>query len=171
MTIYRSASLFIGLALLAGPFCLPAAAHAAEAGSAALDFELSDGRAFVRLADLPKRVTVVNFWRSDCPPCVREMPLLADTARQGKSQVVAIALQRPYETANAPGGVLAALQAPVQLLHGPSEPRGLLARFGNPAGALPYTVVLDAQRRTCARQTGEVTADWLNAAIHRCTRT
>ena len=51
MTIYRSASLFIGLALLAGPFCLPAAAHAAEAGSAALDFELSDGRAFVRLAD------------------------------------------------------------------------------------------------------------------------
>ncbi len=145
--------------------------HAAEAGSAALDFELSDGRAFVRLADLPKRVTVVNFWRSDCPPCVREMPLLADTARQGKSQVVAIALQRPYETANAPGGVLAALQAPVQLLHGPSEPRGLLARFGNPAGALPYTVVLDAQRHPCARQTGEVTADWLNAAIHRCTRT
>lgn len=114
---------------------------------------------------------MVNFWRSDCPPCVREMPLLADTARQGKSQVVAIALQRPYETANAPGGVLAALQAPLQLLHGPSEPRGLLARFGNPAGALPYTVVLDAQHRTCARQTGEVTADWLNAAIHRCTRT
>lgn len=85
MTSNRSASLLIGLALLAGPFCLPAAAHAAEAGSAALDFELSDGRAFVRLADLPKRVTVVNFWRSDCPPCVREMPLLADTARQGKS--------------------------------------------------------------------------------------
>ena len=101
MTSNRSASLLIGLALLAGPFCLPAAAHAAEAGSAALDFELSDGRAFVRLAELPKQVTVVNFWRSDCPPCVREMPLLADTARQGKSQVVAIALQRPYETANA----------------------------------------------------------------------
>ena len=171
MTIYRSASLFIGLALLAGPFCLPAAAHAAEAGSAALDFELSDGRAFVRLADLPKRVTVVNFWRSDCPPCVREMPLLADTARQGKSQVVAIALQRPHETAAAPAAVQAALQPPLQALQGPNEPRGLLARFGNPRGALPYTVVLDAQRRACARQIGEVTPDWLAAAIHRCTRT
>lgn len=167
----RFASQFLGLALAAGSLALTGAAGATDGDSQALDFELSDGHAFVRLAELPKQVTVVNFWRSDCPPCVREMPLLAGTARQGKSQVVAIALQRPYETANAPGGVLAALQAPVQLLHGPSEPRGLLARFGNPAGALPYTVVLDAQRHPCARQTGEVTADWLNAAIHRCTRT
>ncbi|MFN4325445.1 MAG: TlpA family protein disulfide reductase [Azonexus sp.] len=171
MTSHRSASLLFGLAALAGPFCWPADLHAAEAGGAALDFELSDGRAFVRLADLPKQVTVVNFWRSDCPSCVREMPLLAEAARQGPSQVVAIALQRPYETAHAPDGVLAALQPPVRLLHGPGEPRGLLARFGNRTGALPFTVVLDAQRRACARQTGEVTADWLNTAIHRCSPT
>ena len=106
----------------------------------------------VDLAEFKGKPMVVNLWATWCPPCVREMPLLADTARQGKSQVIAIALQRPYETANAPGGVLAALQAPVQLLHGPSEPRGLLARFGNPAGALPYTVVLDAQRQLFAAQ-------------------
>lgn len=171
MILSRSTSLRFGLALLAGPFSWPLAAHAAEKGSPALDFELSDGSVFVRLSTLPSRTTVVNFWRSDCPPCVRELPLLAASAGQGKARVVAVALQRPYETANAPGGVLTALQPPVQLLHGPSEPRGLLARFGNRAGALPYTVVLDAQRRPCARQTGEVTAEWLNAAIHRCTHT
>ena len=73
--------------------------------------------------------------------------------------------------AAAPAAIQAALQPPLLSLHGPGDARGLLARFGNPAGALPYTVVLDAQHRTCARQTGEVTADWLNAAIHRCTRT
>ena len=167
----RFASQFLGLALAAVSLALTGAAGATDGDSQALDFELSDGHAFVRLAELPKQVTVVNFWRSDCPPCVREMPLLAGTARQGKSQVVAIALQRPHETAAAPAAVQAALQPPLQALQGPNEPRGLLARFGNPRGALPYTVVLDAQRRACARQIGEVTPDWLAAAIHRCTRT
>jgi peroxiredoxin len=146
-----------------GPCC--------RGGQSALDFELSDGRAFVRLADLPKRVTVVNFWRSDCPPCVREMPLLADTARQGKSQVVAIALQRPTKLPTHRAACSLPCKRRSSCCTARASRAGLLARFGNPAGALPYTVVLDAQRRTCARQTGEVTADWLNAAIHRCTRT
>ena len=46
----------------------------------ALDFELSDGARFVRLAALPERPTVVNFWRADCPPCLRELPLRLPTS-------------------------------------------------------------------------------------------
>ncbi len=57
----------------------------------------------------------------------------------------------------------------VNALYGPSEPRGLLARFGNPHGGLPHTVLLDAKRQTCAQRTGEVDEDWLRNALNRCT--
>lgn len=153
------------LALAAGLF----ASGAGRAGDAGLDFELSDGRRFVRLSELPARTTVVNFWLSDCPPCRREMPALAATARRGSARVVAVALQRPAETQAAPDELRAALEPPLLSLHGPSEPRGLLARFGDPALALPHTVVLDARRRPCARRSGEIDAAWLDAAIARCT--
>jgi thiol-disulfide isomerase/thioredoxin len=141
---------------------------AAATPPVALDFELSDGRRFVTLSSLPTMPTVVNFWRADCPPCLREMPELAALARSGKARVITIALQRPHETAAAPAAILAALQAPLLSLHGPGEPRGLLARFGNRVGALPYTVILDNQRRPCARQTGEINRHWLDDRLAAC---
>lgn len=136
-----------------------------------LDFELSDGRTFVALSALPPMPTVVNFWRADCPPCVREMPELASLARLGKVRVITIAVQRPAETAAAPDSIQQALRPPVLSLHGPSEPRGLLARFGNRIGALPHTVVLNPQRLACTQHSGEINRQWLENAIIDCQRT
>ncbi|MBS3934768.1 MAG: TlpA family protein disulfide reductase [Sulfuritalea sp.] len=141
---------------------------AGVAHAAPLDFELSDGRRFVRLSELPPRVTVVNFWRSDCPPCLREMPLLGEFARRDRARVVAVALQRPAETLAAPRAVREALLPPVLALNGPSELRGLLSRFGNPVGALPYTVALDARRVPCMSRAGEIDAAWLDRALQAC---
>lgn len=149
---------------LAAAMSLPLAPHAAEA----LDFELSDGRRFVRLSDLPPRPTVVNFWRTDCPACIREMPALADFGRRTGTRVVAVALQSAGDTLAAPGIVLDALRPPVLALSGPREPRGLLARFGNPAGVLPFTAVVGGDRRPCARRAGEIDNAWLAATLARC---
>ena len=139
-----------------------------KSATAPLDFELADARTFVRLSSLPAQTTLINFWRADCPPCLREMPLLADLARSGHVRVVTVALQRPSETSAAPTVITDALRPPLVSLHGPSEPRGLLSRFGNPQGALPHTVILDASRRPCARLTGEVTAAWLAQTLAHC---
>lgn len=144
------------------------AVNAENEAKNALDFELSDGRQFVQLSRLPAQTTVINFWRSDCPPCLREMPVLAELAKSRQARVVTVALQKAGETLNAPEFIQAALQPPLLPLNGPSEPRGLLARFGNPAGVLPHTVVLDAQRHPCAQRSGEITPDWLKTAIARC---
>lgn len=133
-----------------------------------LDFELPDGQRFITLSALPAQPTVVNFWRADCPPCVREIPELARIAREGKARVITIALQRPNETTAAPAAIQAALQRPLIALHGPGEPRGLLARFGNRSGALPHTVILDATRRICLQHTGEVNQRWLAEALAAC---
>lgn len=40
-----------------------------------------------------------------------------------------------------------------------------LARFGNPVGALPHTVVLDARRVPCASRSSEIDAAWLDQAM------
>lgn len=163
MKLDRPMLVLLAAALAAG------AAHAQAV--APLDFELSDGHRFIKLAEMPSRLTVVNFWRVDCPPCLTEMPHLAAWARNGKARVVTIALHRPTETLSARSAVLDALRPPVLALRGPSDPRGLLARFGNPAGALPFTVVLDTQRLPCARHIGEVDGAWLDAAQARCSNT
>ncbi|MBN8284604.1 TlpA disulfide reductase family protein [Zoogloea sp.] len=155
------------LAPVAG-LLLYASAHADSSPAAALDFELSDGRQFVRLSKLQPSPSVINFWRADCPPCVSEMPLLAAIAREDKVRVLTVALQRPAETLSAPAAVQSALAPPMIALHGPREPRGLLARFGNSHGALPHTVVLDARRHVCAQRTGEVDESWLRTALSRC---
>lgn len=145
----------------------------AAAQPVALDFELAGDKGFVRLSTLAPQVTLINFWRSDCPPCVREMPLLAEVAQSeaakgGGARVLAVAVQRPSETKNAPDIVRNALKPPLLLLYAPSTPAGLLARFGNPQQALPHTVVLDANRRLCAVTRGELSREWIDKAVAQC---
>ncbi len=157
----------LGLALWAGLLaCSPAGAD--NGAERALDFELSDGRQFVQLSRLPEQITVINFWRADCPPCVREMPLLAAHAGDDGFRLVTIALQTQAETLKAPAAVHASLRPPVLAVHGPREAFGILARFGNASAALPYTVILDPQRRACARRSGEISAEWLRHALAQC---
>lgn len=147
------------------------AGHAAAPASpdAVLDFELSDGQRFIRLTDLPARPTVVNFWRSDCPACLRELPVLDALARRTDViRVATIALERQSASLTAPPAIRALLAPPLLSLYAPGAADGLLARFGNPGGALPYTIVLDRQRRPCARRLGELDAAWLNRAVDLC---
>jgi peroxiredoxin len=47
-------------------------------GKAAPDFTISDGQNTVRLADYRGRVVLLNFWWSQCPPCIQETPALID---------------------------------------------------------------------------------------------
>lgn len=159
----------IRLLLLAASVWLTVLPGRTEADEA-LDFELSDGKRFIRLTELPRQATIINFWRADCPPCLRELPHLARLARTGKVRVIAVALQRPSETAALPKAMQDSLQPPVLLLHGPTEPRGLLARFGNRIGGLPHTVWLTSDGALCARKTGEFDLEWLTSHQNTCSR-
>lgn len=113
-----------------------------NANMTALDFELASDIGFVRLSSLEPRVSVINFWRSDCPPCVLKLALLAELAGHGAIRVITISLQRHSETFGAADAVQHALRAPLISLHAPIDARGMLARFGNRHGALPHTVFL-----------------------------
>ncbi|MFA5627010.1 MAG: TlpA disulfide reductase family protein [Thiohalomonadaceae bacterium] len=133
------------------------------------DFELArvDSAGFVRLAELPPRLTLINFWRHDCPPCVRELPLLLAAAEEGGFRLITVAVQSRAETraywSHTPGR----LDAHLALL-APANPVGLLRRFGNRSGALPHSVMLDAGGYFCAQRTGEVNQAWLGQARLQC---
>ncbi len=139
------------------------------AGAQALDFELAriEGSGFVRLNELAPRLTLVNFWRADCPPCVAELPMLLDAASRQGFRLVTVSLQTLAETRAHWPQVPGAPDDHVALL-GPPEPRGLLRRFGNRSGALPYSALLRRDGSLCAAHSGEISAAWLAKNLEIC---
>ena len=131
-----------------------------------LELPQADGSRFVRLSDFAPQPLLLNFWSSDCPPCLQEMPLLQQSARLHPAvQFLGIAAQDP-----AAAHRFLARQAPMaypQLL-APLETAGIMRRFGNAAGALPYTAVLSTSHQICQTHVGAVDANWLNAALAAC---
>lgn len=117
----------------------------------------------VTLADLPGAV-LLNFWSSDCLPCVRELPLLqAQSRRLPGLRFVGIAIDegtRAAPFARRAGTAYLQLAAPGR--------QDLLRRFGNPLGALPYTVVLNRAHQVCTTRLGAVDARWLATAAQAC---
>ena len=149
-------------AVVAAASCgLPVAA----APAMGLELPMLDGTTFVTLDDYAGRPVLLNFWGSECPPCLAELPLLfAQAPRHPQLQFLGIAVdQRP-----AAARFLARLQPSYPQLVASTRPEVLLRRFGNKAGALPYTVVLDGRHEVCASRLGEVDAAWIAAAAQTC---
>ncbi|WP_308921470.1 TlpA disulfide reductase family protein [Janthinobacterium sp. J1-1] len=130
-----------------------------------LDFKLPtlDASRGVTLAALAGPV-LFNFWSSDCLPCVRELPLLqAQSRRLPGLRFVGIAIDkgtRAAPFARRAGTAYLQLAAPGR--------QDMLRLFGNPLGALPYTVVLNRAHQVCTTRLGAVDARWLAKAAQAC---
>ncbi len=133
--------------------------------SMALELPLLDGTRFVRLADFSGRPVLLNFWGSECPPCVREIPLLVSASRRYSAvQFLGIAVDDRINAIR----FLERMPPGYPQVIAPRSPEVLLRRFGNKLGALPYTVVLNSRHQMCVNHLGEVDAAWIAAAILYC---
>jgi len=77
--------------------------HPTLVGNPAPDFTVQDADRKVTLHDLRGKVVVLNFWATWCPPCVEEMPSLAQMQSNLKDRVVVLAVsvdddERSYRT-------------------------------------------------------------------------
>jgi thiol-disulfide isomerase/thioredoxin len=128
-----------------------------DGGLWGLSFEQPDGGT-LQMAGLREQPLLLNFWATWCPPCLQEMPLLDRFHRERAPagwRVVGLAVDgsapvREY-LAKLP------MSFPIGLAGlGGTE---LSRRLGNTRGALPFTVVFDADGRPVARKLGTVSPD------------
>jgi thiol-disulfide isomerase/thioredoxin len=120
------------------------------------------GGAELPMASLRGARLVLNFWATWCPPCVKEMPEFdrfhrAYAARGWRVLGLAVDAPTPVRDflARTPVGYTIGLAGV-----GGTE---VSKRLGNTQGALPFTVMLDAQGRVLQRRLGETSFDELVA--------
>lgn len=109
------------------------------------------------IVELPKawsgKPTLVNVWATWCAPCLNEMPeLQAFAGEQGANgvQVVGIAL----DDARAVRDFLQLHRIAYPILVDVPGPADAGVRLGNPAGVLPYTVLVSAAGRVLKTRIG-----------------
>lgn len=107
------------------------------------------------LSSLRGRTVVLNFWATWCPPCIDEMPELAELHLEieprggtvlgigvdSAANIAEFARKSPY---------------PYPLLVSGLEGIELARAFGNRIGALPFTVLIDSRGRVVDRTMGRV---------------
>ncbi|RPH40954.1 MAG: TlpA family protein disulfide reductase [Burkholderiales bacterium] len=107
------------------------------------------------LARFTGRPLVVNFWATWCPPCVEEMPELsalhAELAPKGLG-MIGIGIDSAAKIADFSAKNPVSYPLVVAGMGG-SE---LARRFGNPSGALPFTVLVNREGQIAHRLLGRV---------------
>jgi thiol-disulfide isomerase/thioredoxin len=105
---------------------------------------------------------VVNFWASWCEPCEREMPLLADAARQRADDVQFLGVDI-LDTPEPARSFLARYDVPYpNLFDASGETRDAVGSLGQ-----PVTVFYDAGGEVVAKVDGELSADELDEYLER----
>lgn len=140
----------------------PATPFAASGGKAP-DFSLTSTEGNkVTLASFAGRPVVINFWRSDCPPCKAEMPLLAQDVPRSGAQLVLVNWGQSADVAKS---FLASLGIHQAALLDPDLSAG--RAYG--VAALPTTVFVRADGTIDRRQVGQLDASVLAAELSNLT--
>ena len=162
MTLARKivTALVATVAVVAGAvvFQMRSAAAPEGAGPAAAQFyqqSLRDSGGTVRaMSEYRGKVVVVNFWATWCVPCVQEIPAFskAHADANGRVAFVGLGIDSPSNIA----AFAERLKPSYPLVAAGAGGTDLIRAFGNPSGALPFTVVLGADGRIVASHLGRV---------------
>ncbi len=107
------------------------------------------------LAAFKGQKIVVNFWASWCGPCVEEMPeLVALSHEYGKKNIrfVGIGVDSAQNVKN----FLQKLKVDYPIFVSGYAGADLARNFGNMAGALPFTVVIDENGKVRETKLGQI---------------
>jgi peroxiredoxin len=109
------------------------------------------------LSEWDGQVLLVNFWATWCPPCRAEIPdfiEVRDRFRDQAFEVIGIAVDRPDLVRD----YAARLAIPYPILLDSLEGGSSLGPWGNPDGALPYSVLIARDGRVALTHRGKLSS-------------
>jgi len=108
------------------------------------------------------RPLVINFWATWCPPCVKEMPDLDRLAQKHpEAQFIGVAV----DTAANVTEFLKKIPVGFPIFVAGHGGIGMVRELGNPAGGLPFTVLVQAKGEAGPLILGPVDPDALDVQI------
>lgn len=120
-----------------------------------------DGLALVDLSGAPRDLKefaanfrVINFWATWCAPCRREMPLLQEAREnfdRDQVEIIGVALDYSEPVSD----FLAEVGVSYPILIAGASGIEKMDELGNSAGALPFTLLVDADGHILRRKLGE----------------
>lgn len=126
-----------------------------------LSFHTLDGKV-VKLSELKSKVTLINFWATWCPPCVKEMPSLQKLSTEYAARgltVIGINMDDNPEVVLAPFLAKHEIKFSSYI-----DPKGEIAEMIGVSG-LPLTLVVDSERKLLLEHTGD--EEWFDAHYRR----
>lgn len=119
----------------------------------------------IPMQSLKGKVVLVNFWATDCPGCIKEMPDLINTYQQYKQkgfEVIAVAM--PYDPPAQVLNYTTQQSLPFPVMHdGLSE---MIQAFGG-VNLTPTTFIYDTQGKRLQRVIGELDFVQLRQTLDR----
>ncbi|MES2353240.1 MAG: TlpA disulfide reductase family protein [Pseudomonadota bacterium] len=150
----------VGVALIAGlGFFLTT-----KPSAPSVEFTSLKGEKIV-LDKLRGKVVLINFWATDCPGCVTEMPQLVQTYHKYKDQgLETIAVAMSYDPPNYVLSYAAdkRLPFPVSL-----DPQGELAKAFKDVKLIPTTFIIDKDGHILQRTVGELDFSKLHVLLDK----
>lgn len=145
----------VGMAAAAAGALVGALGRQSTSGAAALlgyVFQDLEGRP-TRLREWTASVLLCNFWATWCAPCREEIPLLVAARREHAAKGVEVA-GIGIDQVGKLKSFAKDFDVDYPILVAGADSGDLLRALGNNAAALPYSVVLDRERRVTYRKLG-----------------
>lgn len=122
------------------------------------------GQAF-KLYQVKNNFTIINFWATDCPGCVKEMPSLVDTYNQFRGQgLEIIAISMSYDPPNQVLNFTQKNKIPFPVV---LDVDGQIARSFENIRLTPTSILVDRNGKIIDKVIGELDFNKLNALLKK----